>query len=141
MDLVITSERRKPPTEQNTEAHSDLKLKNSSGNYHQIKDLHISEDWQKVPFTAKSFSEALILASTNPQYDKKIVHWITNWVHENSNLRTFSVQKFCFVFVLTFKTMHVHNMSELVVLMHWSGKSINNLFVILWVSWCKNKSS
>ena len=29
-------------------------------------------DFQKVTFTGKSFSEAIILASTNPQYDKRL---------------------------------------------------------------------
>ena len=35
----------------------------------------------------KSFSEALILASTNPIW-QKIVHWFTSSVHENYKLRT-----------------------------------------------------
>ena len=35
--------------------------------------LPISKKERKSPFlTGKSFSEALILASTNPQYDKKL---------------------------------------------------------------------
>ena len=42
-----------------------------------------------VQVKCKSFSEVLILASTNPQYDK-IVHLITSSVHENSKLRTLS---------------------------------------------------
>ena len=42
--------------------------------------------------TGKSFSEELIFASTNPQYDN-IVHWIANSVHENSKLRTYCVHK------------------------------------------------
>ena len=38
--------------------------------------------------TGKSLSEALIFASTNPQYDNIcIVHWITSSIHENSKLK------------------------------------------------------
>ena len=37
--------------------------------------------------TCKSLSEALIFASTNPQYDEKIVHYITSSIHENSMLK------------------------------------------------------
>ena len=38
--------------------------------------------------TGKSLSEALIFASTNPQYDDRlIVHWITSSIHENSKLK------------------------------------------------------
>ena len=37
-------------------------------------------------FTGKSFSEALILASTNPQYDKRLL--IELQVHEKCKLRT-----------------------------------------------------
>ena len=43
--------------------------------------------------TGKSLSEALILASTNPQYDRKIVHWITSSVHEYYKLRTCCAHK------------------------------------------------
>ena len=45
-----------------------------------------------VQVKCKSFSEVLILSSTNPQYDK-IVHLITSSVHENSKLRTCYVHK------------------------------------------------
>ena len=38
--------------------------------------------------TGKSFSEALILASTNPQYDKRLFIEFTCSVHENYKLRT-----------------------------------------------------
>ena len=78
---------------------------------------------------------------------RHIAHWITRSIHENSKLRTcweHVVYTNCFfVFVLTFRTIYAHNMfsqcSELVVFMYWIGKSMNNLFVILWVSWFKNK--
>ena len=53
--------------------------------------LHIdSFDFLQVFMdTGKSFSEALILASTNPQY--KIVHRITSSAHENYKRRTYTV--------------------------------------------------
>ena len=37
--------------------------------------------------TGKSLSEALIFASTNPQYDDRFVHWITGSIHEKSKLK------------------------------------------------------
>ena len=58
-------------------------------------------------FTGKSISEALIFASTNPQYDERLFMKI-----ENFNLRTsgeHDVYINCF-FVLTFRTTFVHNM-------------------------------
>ena len=60
--------------------------------------------------TGKSFSEVLILALTNPQYDKKIVHWIyqfSTWKFQAQNMgRTCCVQKL----FLTFRTISVHYM-------------------------------
>ena len=38
--------------------------------------------------TGKSLSEALILASTNPQYDKRLFIEFSSSVHENYKLRT-----------------------------------------------------
>ena len=58
--------------------------------------------------TGKSWSEALIFASTNPQYDDKLFI-----VHENCKLRIPAehvVYTSCFCFVLTFRTILVHNM-------------------------------
>ena len=37
--------------------------------------------------TDKYLSEALIFASTNPQYDDRFVHWIIGSIHENSKLK------------------------------------------------------
>ena len=57
--------------------------------------------------TGKSLSEALIFASTNPQYDNKLFI-----VHENCKLRIPAehvVYTNC-CFVLTFRTILVHNM-------------------------------
>ena len=69
-------------------------------------------------------------------------------VHENSKLRTcweHVVYLNCFfVFVLTFRTIYVHNMfstcSELVIFMYWTRNSMNNLSSYCGLrSWCKNK--
>ena len=50
-------------------------------------------------FTGKSLSEALVLAETNPQYDRRYY-----------KLKTCCVHKLFLVFVLTFRTIYVHNM-------------------------------
>jgi hypothetical protein len=59
--------------------------------------------------TGKSLSEALIFASTNPQYDDRLFI-----VHENCKLRIPAEHvvytNCCFCFVLTFRTILVHNM-------------------------------
>ena len=50
---------------------------------------------------SESLSEALILVSTNPQYDKRLFIKIPSSEHaENHKL----------LFVLTFRTIYVHNM-------------------------------
>ena len=56
--------------------------------------------------TGKSFSEALILASVIPQYDKILFIEFP----EKYKFRTCCVQKLLLFFVLTFKTIIVHNM-------------------------------
>ena len=62
-----------------------------------------------VKDTGKSLSEALTFASTNPQYDDKLFI-----VHENCKLRIPAEHvvytNCCFCFVLTFRTILVHNM-------------------------------
>ena len=59
--------------------------------------------------TGKSLSEALISASTNPQHDDRLFI-----VHENCKLRIPAehvvYKNCCFCFVLTFRTILVHNM-------------------------------
>ena len=59
--------------------------------------------------TGKSLSEALIFASTNPQYDNRLLI-----VHESCKLRILTEHvvytNCCFCFVLTFRTILVHNM-------------------------------
>ena len=58
--------------------------------------------------TGKSLSEALIFASTNPQYDNRFFI-----AHENFKFRIPAEQvvykNCCFCFVLTFRTILVHN--------------------------------
>ena len=56
--------------------------------------------------TGESFSEALILESVNPQYDKRLFIEFP----ETYKFTTCCVKKKNFVFVLTFKTILVHNM-------------------------------
>ena len=61
-------------------------------------------------YTGKSFSEALILASTNPQYDKRLfIELRVQYMKTTSSEHVVYINWF-FVFVLTFKTIYVHNM-------------------------------
>jgi hypothetical protein len=69
-----------------------------------------------IQCTVKSMSEALIFASTNPQYDKRLSMKIASSEHQENMLCT------QIVFVLTFRTFYVHNMfswcSELAIFMN-----------------------
>ena len=58
--------------------------------------------------TGKSFSEALILASVNPQYDKRLFIEFPRKI--STSLEHVVYNKCFFVFVLTFKTIFEHNM-------------------------------
>ena len=61
-------------------------------------------------FTGKSLSDALILASTNPQYDKILfIDLPVQYMKTTSSEHV--VYIVFFVFNLTFKTIFVHNMS------------------------------
>ena len=82
-------------------------------------NLELHDDLTRKMFhTGKSFSEVLILASTNnPQYDKRLsielpVQYmkIPSLKHGENMRRTCCVQKLVFVFVLTFRTTYVNNM-------------------------------
>ena len=60
------------------------------------------------------------------------IYKFNTWKQQAQNMRrTCCAQKLFFVFVLTFKTICVHNLfspcSDLVVFMYWTGKSMNNL--------------
>ena len=61
-------------------------------------------------FTGKSFSEALILASTKPQYKKRLLIDFPGWYIKKTTSSEHVVYIDCFCFVLTFKTIYVHNM-------------------------------
>ena len=88
-------------------------------------------------FTGKSFSEALILASTNPQYDKRL--FIDLRVQYMKIPNSEHVENMLCTSVLTFRTIYVHNMfwacNFYVLNLQFNEQS----FAILWVSWCKNK--
>ena len=60
--------------------------------------------------TGKSLLEALILASTNPQHDKRMfIDLPVQCMKTTSSERVVYINCF-FVFVLTFKTIYVHKM-------------------------------
>ena len=62
------------------------------------------------PGTGKSFSDALILASTNPEYDKRLSFELQVQCMKIPSSEHV-VYKDCFlVFVLTLKTIYVHNL-------------------------------
>ena len=91
----------------------------------------------------KFLSEALILASTNPQYDNRLfIELQVQYMKiPSSNLgRTCYVQKL----FLTFRTIFVHNMfspcSELGIFMYWTCNSMNNLWSYCGLVDAKNKS-
>ena len=90
--------------------------------------------------TGKWFSQALIFASTNPQYDK-ILFFESPVQYMKIPSSEHVVYTNCFfVFVLIFRTIYVHNM-----FWAWNCHVLNWWFkeqsvAILWVSWCKNKS-
>ena len=60
--------------------------------------------------TGNFFSEALILATTNPQFDKRVfIDLPVQYMKTTSSEHVVYINWF-FVFVLTFKTIYVHNM-------------------------------
>jgi hypothetical protein len=59
--------------------------------------------------TGKSMSEGNIFALTNPQYDKRLFMKIENCKLRTSGEHDVYINCF-FVFVLTFRTIFVHNM-------------------------------
>jgi hypothetical protein len=63
---------------------------------------------KKDSSTGKSFTEALILASTNPQYDKRLfIDLPAQYMKTTSSEHVVYIN--C-AFVLTFKTIYGHNM-------------------------------
>ena len=82
--------------------------------------------------TGKSLSEALILASTNPQYDDRLfIELRVQYKKTTSSACVHCVRKLFFVFVLTFRTISVYNVfstcSELGIFMYRTRNSMNNL--------------
>ena len=77
--------------------------------------------------TGKSLSEPIILASTNPQYDKKIIHWFTSSYMKTRNSEHV-VYMNCFECQNKNKKQFMYKTcSDLVVFMYWIGKSMNIL--------------
>ena len=60
--------------------------------------------------TGKSFSEALILASTNTQYDKRLFIDLQVKYMKTASPEHVVYKNCFFVFVLTFRTIYAHNM-------------------------------
>ena len=61
--------------------------------------------------TGYSLSEALILASINPKYgDRLFIELQVKYLYEKCKLRTCCAHKLLFIFVLTLRTIYVHNM-------------------------------
>ena len=83
--------------------------------------------------TGESLSEALILVSTNPKYMKRLFIYLpVQYIKTTSSVgRTYCVHTLFWISKQKQKTICVHNMfspcSGLVVLMYWTGKSMNNL--------------
>ena len=60
--------------------------------------------------TGKSLSEALILESVNPKYDDRLFIELQVQYKKNTSSEHVVYKNSFFVFVLTFKTLFVHNM-------------------------------
>ena len=100
--------------------------------------------WKRLNFqntivrvqVCKSFSEALILASLNPQYDKRLfIELQVRYMKIASSEH-----------VVYINCSECQNKNNFVHNMYWAcnfhvlNSKFNELsFVILWVSWCKNK--
>ena len=87
-----------------------------------MEAVHYAEYLQHFPpysfHTGKSFSEVLILASTNPQYDK-IVHWIPKVQYMNIA----SSEHIVYIKLFWMSKQKKTN----VVFIKWTGKSMDNL--------------
>ena len=106
------------------------------GQYHYADNFQPYPNNLKFSVTGKSFSEALILVSTNPQYDKRLfielrVQYmkIPSSEHVENMLCTQIV--FCFDIQNNLCTQHVLSMfwacSELAIFMYWTCDTMNNL--------------
>ena len=94
---------------------------------------------RNVLCTGKSLLVALIFASTNPQYDKRLfIDLPVQYMKTTSSEHVVYIN--CSECQKIKKTICVHNM-----FWAWNFHVLNWWFkeqsvVILWVSWCKNKS-
>ena len=89
--------------------------------------------------TGKSFSEALILESFNPQYDNRLFIDFRLQYKKNTCSEHVVYKNWFFVFVLAFKTILVHNMSWTCIFFALKSGINEQSVVILWVNWLKNK--
>ena len=91
-------------------------------NFFSILPLQRKEQNTRFFYTDKCFSEALILASVNPQYDKRLFIEFP----EKYKFRTCCVQKlfFCFCF-----DIQNNICTQLVLNLYFSGNSMNNLLL------------
>ena len=88
--------------------------------------LHFLVFELKALFTGNYFSEALILASTNPQFDDRLfVELQVQYIHEHCKLRTCCVHKL-FLFWHSEQFMYT-TCSEHAIFMYWTSNSMNNL--------------
>ena len=73
----------------------------------QFPNSLLSSLWN--PTTGKSMSEALIFASTNPQYDNRLFIELPVQYMKIPSLEHVVYTNWFFVFVSIFKTIYVHN--------------------------------
>ena len=87
---------------------------------------HISRIVVVSNCTGKSFSEALILASTNPQYGKRLfIDLPVQYMKITSSEHV--VYMNCLLFLFWHSKQFMCTCSKLVIFMYWTGKSMNNL--------------
>ena len=80
-------------------------------------------DTPRIFCTGKSLSKPLILASTNPQYDKRLfIDLLVQYMKTTTSEHVVYINCFEWQNKKMYKTC-----SELVVSMYWTGKSMNNL--------------
>ena len=89
----------------NKHIESEHLSENSQGVFENPDDLFDDTD-DFFDDTGISFSEALILASTNPQYDERLFIEFRN----EHKFRTCCVQKLLFCFCIDVQNNFVHNM-------------------------------
>ena len=83
----------------------------------------------KMKDAGQYFSEALILASTNPQYDKRLsIELGVQYIKTTSSEHV--VYKNCFLFLFWHSEQFMYTTSsELAIFMYWTCNSMNNLLL------------